>query len=63
MAALPHAPFAVVARAQLLPGDTLKHVGRRREASESYAVAIVASDADDPLRIAARAHTALRTGP
>jgi tetratricopeptide (TPR) repeat protein len=60
IAARPSAPFAAVARAHLLLGDTLEHLGRRREATASYEAAIAAAGANDPLRIASRARDAMR---
>ena len=60
IAARATAPFGAVARAHLQLGDTLEHLGRRRDATASYQAAIIAAGADDPLRIAARARGALR---
>jgi len=57
------APFAAVAQAWLLRGQALDRLGSRAEAVEAYRQAITAAGDGDPLRVAARARTGLRTTP
>lgn len=61
IAARPPAPFGAVARAHLQLGETLDHLGRRVEAAAAYRAAIAAAGASDPLGIAAKARTFLRS--
>jgi tetratricopeptide (TPR) repeat protein len=61
IAARPPAPFGAVPRAHLQLGETLDHLGRRVEAGAAYRAAIAAAGAGDPLGIAAKARTALRS--
>jgi tetratricopeptide (TPR) repeat protein len=60
IAARPEAPVGALARAHYQLGETLEHLGRRSDAASEYRRAIEAAGASDPVRIGARARTALR---
>jgi tetratricopeptide (TPR) repeat protein len=56
----PTAPFGVVARAQLLLGQTFDRLGRRDEALAAYRAAIESAPAGDPDRVVRAARAGLR---
>jgi tetratricopeptide (TPR) repeat protein len=56
----PTAPLGIVARAQLLLGQTLDHLGRRDEALMAYRAALASVPAGDPDRITSAARSGLR---
>jgi tetratricopeptide (TPR) repeat protein len=56
----PTTPFGIVARAHLRLGQTLDHLGRRRDALAAYRAAIAATPARDPDRIDRAARAGLR---
>jgi tetratricopeptide (TPR) repeat protein len=60
IASRPDAPVGALARAHYQLGVTLEHLGRRSEAASEYRAAIDAAGASDPIRIGARARTALQ---
>jgi tetratricopeptide (TPR) repeat protein len=60
IAAKPTAPFGVVARAQLLRGQTLDRLGRRDEALSAYRAAVESAPPGDPDRIVRAARRGLR---
>jgi tetratricopeptide (TPR) repeat protein len=59
--ARPQAPYGAVALAQLQRGYALDRLGQRDEAVAAYRAALAANPAGDPLKIAPRARSGLRT--
>src|SRR5687768_6884565 len=59
--AKPPAPYGAVALAQLQLGYVLDRLGQREDALTAYRAALAANPAGDPLKVASRARSGLRT--
>jgi tetratricopeptide (TPR) repeat protein len=59
--ARPPAPYGAVALAQLQLGYVLDRLGQREDALTAYRAALAANPAGDPLKVASRARSGLRT--